>query len=256
MSAILQVGERERKQLEGFERARDFFGDTSKRHRDRLILEKSIWSEEYSRGRMALILDCDFPTIGISQPDSARFLHSVATVTDRPTFIVLKADVYNCHKLQSWDEKLMLVTNVHLVQGPEGVIPSLVGFYRIHNEGPKFGSNLLLFQGAIAPTVYKSFACIADWEISPMCNPPSASPDDLTEHEIESASEVMQGIASRKSDFIGRKQIVSKVNAKEILASLHVVINSRSVTVGMSPECQAKFVNIRDVFVGPLNLFV
>jgi len=242
--------------LECLNRARDFFGDTCQRHRDRLVLEQGIWTEHYRQGRMALVLDCDFPTISVFQSDAARFVHGVASPPNSSSFIVLKADVHNCHKLQSWDEKLMLVTDIHLVQGPDGVIPSLVGFYRIHNEGPKFGSYLPLFQSTIEPMVYKSFPSITDWECIPARRNTTTFQCDLVEHEIKGASKVMQGISSGESDLISRKQILSNIDTKEILAALSVVINPRSVTVGVSPECQSKLVNVRDVLAGPLNLFV
>jgi hypothetical protein len=242
--------------LERLDRACDFFGDTRQRHRDRLVLEQSVWSEEYAQGRMALILDCDFPVVCISQPDAARFIHSVASASNGSAFIVLKADVHDCHKLQGWDEKLMLVTDIHLVQGPEGVIPSRVGLYRIYNEGPKFGSNLPLFQSAIEPMVYKSFARIADWESIPTRRDCATFHHDLVEHEVESTSKVVQRVSGSESNFVGGEQIFPDVNAQEILPSLRVVINSRSVTIVVSPECQSKLVNVRDVLVGPLNLFV
>ncbi len=242
--------------LERFDRARDFFGDTRQRHADRVVLEQGIWSEYYRDGRMALILDCDFPVIGICQSDSARLVHGVSTSANCSSCIVLKADIHNCHKLQSWDEKLMLVTDVHLVQGPKGVIPSRVGFYHIHNEAPKFGSHLLLFQGTVEPMVYKSFASIADWECIPAGWSAAVIQDNLVEHEIEGAPQIVHSVSSRQGDFVSGKQIFPNFDTEEVLAALRIIVDSRCVTVRVSPESQPHLVNIRDVLVGPLNLFV
>lgn len=256
MGVVCPELSREREHLECLNRARDFFGDTCQRQKDRLILEHGIWPEDYSRGRMALVLDCDFPVVGVSQSDAAGFVHEVSSISDRSAFLILKADINNPHKLQGWDEKLMLIADIHLVQGPDGVIPSRVGFYRIHHEGPKFGSNLPLLQSTLEPLVYKSFALIEDWETGMRCRSSLTTENDLVVHQIESASKVVQRIPGSKGDFIGGKQIFSDVDTQEILASLCVVINSRSVAVRVVGKGQPKRVNVRDVLVGPLNLFV
>jgi hypothetical protein len=242
--------------LKRFNRARDFFGDTCQRHKDRLILEQSVWSEEYTQGRLALILDCDLPVVSIHKPDAAGFIHGVASPTDSPAFIVLKADIHNRHKLQRWDEKLMFVANVHLVQSPEGVIPSRVGFYGIDNKISEYRANLLLFESTAEPPTYKFFPRILDGKVSPFCDRAIASRDDLVVHEVKSTSKIVEGISSRESDFIARKQILSDIDAKEILAALRIIIDARSVTVRVVPEGQRERVYVRDVLVGPLNLFV
>jgi hypothetical protein len=66
----------------------------------------------------------------------------------------------------------------------------------------------------------------------------------------------VQRVSHSQRDIGTGEQILSEIDAKDILSSLCVVVNPKSVTVRQIPEGKQHGVNVRDVLVGPLNLFV
>src|SRR6478609_4490354 len=113
--------------IERFNRARDFFGDPAKRWQDRLSLEGCSKVEEYSCGRMALIVYCEIHSVQMSESLTPRIIHENRIKRNDGAFVILKANTLNQHKLQHWNQQLMLVPDVQVVSGPEGEITSLVG---------------------------------------------------------------------------------------------------------------------------------
>src|ERR1039458_771436 len=158
--------------LESVNRARHAFGDFIERWKDRLILKGNSSVENYHRGRMALVLHCN-----CSSPVKLKTVGTIReiglTIREKDLFfLVLKADIGEPHQIEDWNKQLMLVPNVHIVQGPQGVIPGLVGFYDIHDDisnlkGARIVGKSLLFQSAFYGT-YKFLPLVKDWEPRPL----------------------------------------------------------------------------------------
>jgi hypothetical protein len=148
----------------------------------------------------------------------------------------------------------MLVPNVHVVNSPEGVIPSLVGFYGIQNEGLNRRSDLLLFQSTIKGMIFKFLPRIADWEACPLGRESITLQDDLVVHEIQRTAEIMQNISDDESGLIDIKRSV-KLKPEIVCSRLSVFIDMNRVEVLIKKGSQ-EGIEIVDVLQGPLNLFV
>jgi hypothetical protein len=227
MGALQQASTDEN--VERFNRARDYFGDTVKRWNDRVTLAKGISVvEEYCRGRVA--------------------------------FIVLKADTLEHHKLEHWDQELMLIHDVQIVHSPEGKIPSLVGLYRVQDKGLNGRTDLLIFESAVKGG-YKFLPRIPDWESCPLGWIATTSHDDLVVQEIKSTPEIMQSVShdQRCVHEVERASIdfePEKLCANaSIFKSLRVAINMDAVEVGFD-EIDQHQIEIVDVLQRPFNLFV
>ena len=122
---------------------------------DRLTLEgKDAYIENYRRGSMALILNCNLPVVEFPESNRTRFIHEDRLDgNNRSVFLILKANTVENHRLQSWDEKLMFVHDVQIVKSPEQWIPSRVGIYVSKKERVAFVicfSFRALLRGAIS----------------------------------------------------------------------------------------------------------
>ena len=138
--------------LERLNRARDFFGDPMQRWHDGLTLKNSSKMEAYANGRIALVIQCRLPTVNVAiEPDFARVIGKDSGMFNDDAFIILKADTRKPHYLESWNQELVFINDIQIVQGPEERIPSLVGFYRIQNKIMDCLSDSLLFQSAFYP---------------------------------------------------------------------------------------------------------
>jgi hypothetical protein len=237
-------------QLERLNRARDFFGDPKQRWNDRLVVEACVFSKEYLSGRAALALHCNFPVESVSDLIAKRSGISEAPSTEHTAILILKANIEDLHKLQHWDEKMVLVPDVHVVKCPEQEIPSLVGLYVVQDEISFREDDLLLFQSTIKAT-FELIPRISYWEPSPIAR----TADELVPHEVESAPEIVEGVADNYGAIISRKAFFSKFDMQKILSGLRVVIDIHSVNVALS-ELAQKRCNVKDMLVGPLNLFV
>ena len=250
-----------RQLLECIDRARNLFGDPVKRWNDRLTLKRNSYIEQYRRGRVALVLDC--PVIVPFQFDvAARFIHDEFPRSARvfcpkgDVFIVLKKDLSEYHQIEHWDEQLMFVPDVQIVESAEQRIPSRVGFYNILQEATDRKSATvvgarLLFQ-SVFKGLFKFFPVISEWESRVMRCAPDRCFDRPEVHEIESAFEVVQSISDDKSGANHREAGFVDVEAKMVLPSLD--LNAHGVEVRVR-ETGEKFVQVRDVLYGPFNLF-
>src|SRR5579872_4149520 len=117
--------------LERFDNAARQFRQLMQRCDDRLRLEGNVWWKEYLSGRMAVTLECEV-TAEI-QPNFAGGVSKDSLRMHR-VFTVLKANVPESHKLDDWNNKMVLVPDVQIVNSPNGIIPSLIGFYLIADK--------------------------------------------------------------------------------------------------------------------------
>jgi hypothetical protein len=240
-------------QLERFNRARDFYGDPLKRWNDRFTPERTSYVEEYCRGRMALVLDCNFPVVGVAESDAARFAKVVGRSFEGNVLVILKANVAKLHKLQYWDKHLMLVPDIQLVKAPEGGISSLVGFNHIEDKRSDWNGNLLFFQSTIQPG-YKFIPRIEDWESRPLGGLPAAMHDDDPVVEmVKGASQIVESISDGKSGVVHGESGFIDIDSQKICSLLRVILNAKTVEVRLCEGAQQR-IQICDVLVGPFNL--
>jgi hypothetical protein len=241
--------------FEGINRARDILREIGERWNDRLILEGNSYVEYYRRGRMALIvcLKNSFPV----QSEPVGILRKVGLPIRREDIPVLifKANIRESHYLKHWDEQLMLVENAHIVQGPEGPIPSLVGFYFIDNKIPQLNGarvtgKTLLFQSSVNLS-YKFMPLISDWKARPVIGFPSQAIECTVVHEIKSASHIVQSISDDESSIADREM---SEKSNEDFVTPFLFLDSDGVKI-RSGKGRNEFVQVMDVLHGPFNLF-
>jgi hypothetical protein len=246
--------------VERFNRARYFFGDPAKRWNDRLCLEGSSEVEEYGSGRIAFIMHCEITTVQVFEYESVGLVNEVRPKPNEIIFVVLKANTIESHKLQHWNQELMLIHDVHVVHGPKGKIPSLVGFYRIEYKNLNGRSDLLIFQSRMKGS-YEFFPRIADWEPCPFGRSASASDNNLVVHKIQGTPEVMQGIPHDKRGFSQVEGAGINLNPEKICSDASI-FEKRRVFIDMEAvkvrcdEIAQQGVKVVDVLQGPFNLFV
>lgn len=234
-------------QRERLNRARDLIGDPMQRWNDRLVLEYCSKVKEYRSGRMALILDVNVNVRG--QSETAGFVHEVELLTpvNRRMFIVLKADTVESKKLEQWNEKLVFIPDVQIVESPEGVIPSRVGFYVVENEIVDRTGDLLLFQSTFK-SAYKFLPRVSNWKASPI----RGAADESVVENIQSAPKIVKRVADYQSRPVEGKWRWLDIDAKMIAASLGIFIDADSVKVRIK-EFGKSVINSVDVLLGPLN---
>lgn len=224
----------------------EFFGDSVKRWNNRLSLEGCSYSKEYSSGRLALVLNLDLSRL--LQRQSERTIKEVVGTVERHLLIVLKAKTVNPHKLQAWDERLMFVPDIEVVQSPNVRVPTLVGSNIVQKVSAEFGCNLLLFKTA-SQEIYKTIPRIENWK---SCKVARIS-DDAIPEVIQRTPEVVQGVAHDESNIIRWKFGQLYVDIQKACACLRVELNRHSVEVGIGKINQYG-VDLADVLVGPFNL--
>lgn len=239
--------------LESVNRARDAFRDFVERCDDGLVLKGRSYIEYYRKGRMALVLHCKI-ALPVELPVERR-LGNVVLVGDKDFFIVLKADVGKPHHIEQWDQQLMLVRDVHIVQGPEGIIPTLVGFYDIHDKGANLHSariigDTLLFQSAVYGG-YKFLSALSDWKSRAVINSTSGAVKRAVVKNIDRASEIVQNVANNQGGF-GHGE-PAFVDVDEQVITPFVFLDADGVKVRRGESIQ-KFIKVMDVLHGPFNL--
>lgn len=239
--------------IERFNRARDFFGDPIKRWQDRLSLEGCSKVEQYRRGRMALIVHCEIPSVQMPESHAPRIVHENRINRNLDVFVIFKANTLYQHKLQHWNQKLMLIHDIEIVNSPEGIIPSLVGFYRIQNKSLNGRSDLLLFQSAVKKT-FEFLPRVSDWEACPLRGVSIASENNLVVHEIQSTAQVVQHVSDDEGSLSDIQESM-KLKPDIICSHLSIFIDMNRVEV-RAKEVIEKRIEVIDVLQGPFNLFV
>jgi hypothetical protein len=257
--------------FERFNRARDFFGDCIKRRNDWITLVRGSKKKALSDGHMALVIDCRIPRqktvesepVGLVKPLERTELDSTTTsigkncaeVNDR-TLIVLKANALDSHDLVGWNQQLMLVHNVHFVNGPESKIPIFVGFYRIKNQIMDKVGDLLLFESTIKKG-YKLLPCVRDWEPCPVrCEADTVNLNDLKVQNVEGPSEIMESVPDDECGFIEKFccRFMDRDDERLYTVPSVVFFDGNRVKIRVGREGTQEVVQVEDVLFGPLNL--
>jgi len=235
-------------QLESLNCARNFFSDGAKRWNNRLILESSSRIEEYRRGRLAIILHCQMPSLVRSTKIKAVGLGQVQCDGVRDLFIVLKAHIPEFHPLNYWDEMLVFIPVIKVMQGVEGIIPTRVGFYVFQNKLTDSNGNLLLFQSLFQPG-YKFLPTIADWEQRPLSG---AYTTGSEAEQIERTPQIMERISNYQCATVARKFRKIDIDT-DVISAFSIALNAKTVEARIQEGYEHR-IKIINVLLGPLNL--
>jgi hypothetical protein len=242
-----------KEQLERFNRASDHYRNILNLWQDRLALEGESLVEQYCRERFALILHCEILSVeGIERKHA--FPTSIGNknglIVD-DAFVVLKANTVNESPLKHWNNELVFVPDIQIVQGPDGVIPSFVGLYRVeHKLVDKIG-DLLLFQ-SIIQSGYQFISRIADQKASVVRGNTVTFPDNIVPENVQSAAEIVKRIADNEGGFLYSQCTRIKVN-RDPISMLRVSLNTNSV-MGYVAHPHEQSIKVTDVLLGPFNL--
>ncbi|HVP42243.1 MAG TPA: hypothetical protein VMS96_02360 [Terriglobales bacterium] len=234
--------------------ARNYFHKLMESWNNRLCLKGQANVEHYRSGSMALICECDSSTIQLLiQSHPSRSVHEVRGIFhDHVAFLVLKADTDKPHKLESWNEELVFVRNVQLVYGPEGVIPSLVRFYRIEKKLLNSGSNLLLLQ-SLSKFVFNVLPRVENWEPCPPGWPPTAFQNGRVVEKIQSTSQIVQGVSNDDRCDVQAESGSVNVKSQVVGAAMPIRFDFDGVKIRRDKFLK-QGIDVADVFFGPFNL--
>ena len=237
--------------LERLNRARDFFGNPVQRGQDRLTFKGKSHIEEYRGGRMALVLHLKISPGALRQkmrPGSV----SVQNSFDMPLIcvLVLKADTRDVHTLQEWNKELMFVPNIQVLQGPERIIPSLVGFYVAHEEILHYDLDLLLFEHVLEG----GFQFISGLANRESCIPAGRSAtfsDDIVPENVQGASQIMKSVPNHHCGILGWRceRIIEEQMQRNL--SIEILIDAQEIKITRRDP----FIEIVNVLRGPLNFY-
>ena len=233
-------------------RAADFFGDPVKRFNDWLVLEGNSCADLYSCGRIALILHgklSELPKVN-SAASAGSLVNEEGATPDQIVFIVFKANIIEPHHLQHWNEKLVFVPDVQIVQGPQGKIPSLMGLYGLNNEIVDPSCDSLLFEGSLHRS-YKLFPRSSYWESCVIRGGAPTGDNRFVPKQIKRTSEIVQNIPNNKGAVLKPKFRFINLEPQVIAASLYLHAEGVEVVSGDSFQ---KALQVLDVFVGPFEL--
>jgi hypothetical protein len=240
----------EKKRLERLNRARNFFGDPVQRRDDRLTFEGKSIIEEYSSGRMALILYSKIFPLELVQRQSPRLVGN-QPLLKRPFFsiFVLKANTSNVDDLQEWNKELMFVSNIQVIQSPDRVIPSLVGLYVVQEQIMDFDLDLLLFE-KIHEGSFQFISGIANGKPTVFGDFPATLYDNVVPENVECAPEIVQHIPDHHSGILGWK-CIGVVKPGQQIPSFQILVDRDDVKIIFSgPSIQ-----FGEVLRGPLNFY-
>ena len=161
------------------------------------------------------------------------------------TFFVLKAHIVDFQKLSHRDEKLVLIDDIHLVQSPEGKIPSLIGLYCFQYVLEDIGGDLPLFESC-RKGVFELFLRVANREPRKLCRAVA----NLKIQNVEGASQIVQCIPNEHSDSICGEWLHYD---EAHISGFSLLLDANRIEVRAKPSPN-KQNDIADVMIGPFNL--
>jgi len=165
--------------------------------------------------------------------------------------VVLQADTGNQLDVQDWNQEPMLVDVVHVVKGPEGIIPSFVGLCDVHDEvADCFGG--LIYQSAIDGS-YKILARRPEGEFGVIVMRAESPKNDFIDRVIHRRFKVVQRIANDESEVLKRREKLRKLDPKNIVSGLSISIDPKGVEATYCDPSNLR-VEIVDVMFGPFDL--
>jgi len=210
--------------------------------------------EHYKEGRASWVFDMK-STFKIDEKREHGSGPSVSPV-DFPIFIFY-VNAADRGIVNDWDKKAMLVSDVHFVQGPNGVIPSTVGLYLAYEESEKLRGGDVYLQ--VRQRTFKMICCRVNGEL---CIPPFISPDcslrgdqsrgRFKPNVIQSALQIVDGISDDCSEIVSDipSRDACKIALDTFASSTRIYVNPDGQPFFQAVNARFKF---RDVLVGPFD---
>ncbi len=202
--------------------------------------------DAYLRGELALLCDVKaarkVDAIGGSLEPSKS--ESVVSLTS----FVLHLNSINMARSQHGNKKPVFVSVVEIVNGPDGVIPSLARLYRVNHKSEEIRAGFVYFS-MLQKTLYL-FDALADGELCPIVNEGGSELCNCAQPSIvEGAFEIVDSISNHKSEIIEGCDITKRVG--ESLSSV-LRVNLNNGGISFVKRGDAPF-DIGDMLIGPLN---
>jgi len=162
-----------------------------------------------------------------------------------PFVLYIKSDK---HAVEDWENELVLVKDVQLVEGPQGVIPSRIGLHIIDNKAVQ--SSMVPYFRSTIQGVYKPFPSLSNREARLGRYGNIEMSEDFCPSQIEGGSEIVQGVSEHDRQ-INRQESIRRI-LQEQLSGVTIRVSEWSV------EIINKRINtglkVSDVLLGPFDL--
>lgn len=212
------------------------------------IFERCSLSESYLKSDLSVVLDLAIQ--GHPSPVEIGSDEHDGVSVDRPVFML------QFHSLDSgdrkhWNQEMMFVVNVEIVEGENIAVPSLVTLHSVEHEFNNRGR--FWYRSAFRKRGLKFVACPFGINRELPVLGRRAVPQGVNcsaPHNIESASEIVNCIANDQCD-IGAQFPISRAVVEDMFPRLAIHVQAGAVSVRRGVE---SVLDIRDVLVGPFDL--
>lgn len=232
--------------LERFNNAARKLRELFKRWDNRLTLAGQSFVEVYKHGRMTVVCDLE---IACLRKENGPGFKSESDTAPMLASVVFEAKIREYSELYDWKQKHVFIEDVEFVKCAEGVIPSRIRLYDIHDEVDDLFGGLLYV--STRNGAYKTIPGIVDRKLSVLGAYSSPAENHVANGKIQSTLEVMNSISDDERKSVWNRFSLSDL--QNILASIRVMLYQQSVEVTALENLDVA-VQVRDVLLGPFNL--
>jgi hypothetical protein len=202
--------------------------------------------EHYTNGRLSLLFDV--PTwrefyvmgkgIGSSHSESTFFL----------PHLVFNLNIVGAAVMDHWSQEPVLVSPVHIVNGPDGEVPSVVRLYIAENEVEQPFTGDIYF--VPLKRSFKAMQCGMNRKLDMLgIARGDKLLDRLNPNIVEGALKIMDGIPDHYRDILGDGSIL-QIILDEFVASLRVYLSRDQYSVFQTSE---SLLHLGDMLIGPFD---
>lgn len=231
-----------------FQDSLDFNHEHDKFPWDGLAPERGLWAKKYLED--GLTIACNVQLCG--GPGDIHFPLSVKGHGETSKNILVVVNSVNCdgNGLCIRDNQPMLINSVEFVEGPEGIIPSFVRFYRIQDEvgsalGNRFYRSQFTGDFEAFPIPLKREINIIESGLT--C---ATSNSDLIGGNIESRAKIVDSVAEYQGNVFWDR--LSNLQTEGIQTGLRVLLGNDFMCIGFGPRFKERF-KVLDVLLGPID---
>jgi len=227
----------------------DKFRQLMERWNNRFSFPDKSLVEQYQQGRCSLVCD-----LAIFVPDQFECSNAVSRQCPwaydvLPVSLVFNANIMHNPHIHDWKQEPMFIENVEIVQGPQGIIPSTVRLYGIHDKLSDLWGGLL-YQSAIDGR-YHSISGFSKWEPSMVIKVTESAENNFIDGEIKRTLQIVKGVSDDRREILRNE--LEHLNLKNIISAVRIAVDAESVEATCSEKVN-KAVKIIDVLFGPFNL--
>jgi hypothetical protein len=204
--------------------------------------------DNYDGGKLSLLFDVQPRFI---RDDVRRALKVCGTSVSVPRFAILihDANAVNVPGGQDRNKQPMFISDVKVVNGPNGLIPSIARLYLVEHKSKQIrGSSVY---ASLRHPSFKFFEDFANRELGPVINEGgNQSVDGLEPGIVEGAIQIMDSVPEQQGDIVEGGSIAESVG-EDFPSRFRININSSCVRFMQAGD---SCVDIRDVLIGPFDL--